>query len=63
MDNLKPLLSRKFLFCLLLTILSFVLVLTKSLTPKDWTDFVMVVGGIFIVGNVGAKIADGIKKK
>jgi len=54
--------GRKFLFCLLLTILSFVLVLTKQLTPKEWTDFSMVVGGIYVTANVGVKIADGITK-
>ena len=55
--------GRKFLFCLLLTVLSFVLVLTKSITSKEWTDFIMVIGGLYILGNVGAKIADGIEKK
>ena len=54
--------GRKFLFCLLLTVLSFVMVITKSLTPKEWTDFVMVVGGIYIIGNVGVRIADSIEK-
>ena len=61
MENLKPFLSRKFLFCLLLTILSFVLVLVGKLTPKEWTDFAMVVGSIYIVGNMGVRLADGIK--
>lgn len=55
--------GRKFLFCLLLTVLSFVMVLYKVLTPKEWTDFVMVVGGIYVLGNVGVRLADSIEKK
>ena len=55
--------GRKFLFCLLLTVLSFVLVLTKALTPKEWTDFVMVVGGIYVLGNVGSKAVERINEK
>jgi len=52
----NPLLSRKFLFSLLLTTLSFVLVLTGKLTSKEWTDFVMVVAGIYVSSNVASKI-------
>ena len=55
--NLNPLLSRKFLFSLLLTVLSFVLVLTGKLTSKEWTDFVMVVAGIYATSNVASKFA------
>jgi len=51
----SPLLSRKFLFSLLLTTLSFVLVLTGKLTSKEWTDFVMVVAGIYATSNVASK--------
>jgi heme/copper-type cytochrome/quinol oxidase subunit 4 len=53
----KPFLSRKFLFSLLLTILSFVLVLIGKLTPKEWTDFVMIVAGIYATSNVATKFA------
>jgi len=53
----SPLLSRKFLFSLLLTVLSFVLVLTGKLTSKEWTDFVMVVSGIYASSNVVSKFA------
>jgi len=55
--NLNPLLSRKFLFSLLLTILSFVLVLTGKLTSKEWTDFVMIISGIYATSNVASKFA------
>jgi heme/copper-type cytochrome/quinol oxidase subunit 4 len=51
----SPLFSRKFLFSLLLTVLSFVLVLTGKLTSKEWTDFVMVVAGIYVSSNVATK--------
>ena len=50
-----PFLSRKFLFSLLLTILSFVLVLIGKLTPKEWTDFVMIIAGIYATSNVASK--------
>jgi len=53
----SPLLSRKFIFSLLLTTLSFVLVLTGKLTSKEWTDFVMVVAGIYVSSNVASKFA------
>jgi len=53
----SPLLSRKFLFSLLLTVLSFVLVLTGKLTPKEWTDFVMIISGIYATSNVASKFA------
>jgi heme/copper-type cytochrome/quinol oxidase subunit 4 len=53
----KPFLSRKFLFSLLLTILSFVLVLIGKLTPKEWTDFMMMVAGIYATSNVATKFA------
>jgi len=53
----NPFLSRKFLFSLLLTILSFVLVLIGKLTPKEWTDFVMIVAGIYATSNVATKFA------
>jgi len=53
----NPFLSRKFLFSLLLTILSFVLVLTGKLTPKEWADFVMMVAGIYATSNVASKFA------
>jgi heme/copper-type cytochrome/quinol oxidase subunit 4 len=51
----NPLLSRKFLFSLLLTFLSFVLVLIGKLTPKEWIDFVMIVAGIYATSNVATK--------
>ena len=53
----NPLLSRKFLFSLLLTTLSFVLVLTGKLTSKEWTDFVMIISGIYATSNVASKFA------
>jgi len=53
----SPLLSRKFLLSLLLTVLSFVLVLTGKLTSKEWTDFVMVISGIYATSNVASKFA------
>jgi heme/copper-type cytochrome/quinol oxidase subunit 4 len=52
----SPLLSRKFLLSLLLTILSFILVLIGKLTAKEWTDFVMIVAGIYATSNVATKI-------
>ena len=55
MEENSPLLSRKFLLSLLLVILSFVLVLIGKLTSKEWIDFVMVISGIYTLGNVSSK--------
>ena len=53
----NPLLSRKFILSFLLITLSFVLVLTGKLTSKEWTDFVMIISGIYATSNVASKFA------
>ena len=55
--------GRKYILSVGLVILSYILVFVGKITPKEWTDFVMVIAGAYIVGNVGSKIADGIEKK
>ena len=57
MEENTPLLSRKFLLSLLLIVLSFVLVLVGKIEAKEWTDFVMVVAGIYATSNVASKFA------
>ncbi len=58
MEENNPFFSRKFLLSLLLVILSFILVLTGRLTSKEWTDFVMVISGIYTLGNVSSKLVE-----
>lgn len=48
--------GRKFVFAVLVTILGFVLVLAGKVSAGDWQAFVMVISGLFIVGNLGDKI-------
>ncbi len=58
MEENSPLLSRKFLLSLLLIVLSFVLVLVGKLGTKEWTDFVMIISGIYTIGNVSSKFVE-----
>jgi hypothetical protein len=47
--------GRKFIFAILVVILSFVLVITKTLPVITWLDFVTTIGGIYVIGNVVTK--------
>ena len=44
--------SKKFLFGILLAILSFILVLAGKLSATEWVTFVGVVGGLYVIVNV-----------
>ncbi len=48
--------GRKFIFAILVTILGFILVLTGYVKAVDWQNFVMVMGGIYVLGNLGDRI-------
>lgn len=48
--------GRKFVFAVLVTILGFILVLFGKVSAGDWQNFVMVISGIFVVGNISEKI-------
>lgn len=47
--------GRKFVFAILLTILSFVLVILKIVESAEWLKFMEVVGGTYVLGNVAVK--------
>jgi len=50
--------GRKFVFAILATILSFVLVLTNRVESREWLAFMGVVGGTYVLGNVGSRIME-----
>ena len=54
---LNNLLSRKFIFAILATILGFYLVISKMVTPDIFFEFVKWLGGMYILGNVATKVA------
>ena len=57
-DNL---LSTKFIFAIVVTAMGFVLTLTKQCTVEQWFNFVEIVGGIYVTGNVISKFSPETK--
>jgi len=58
MKRFESLLSRKFLFAILVTVLSFVLVILKLVTPEQWLQFVAVIGTGYVLTNTASKFAN-----
>lgn len=58
---MEALLSRKFLFAVLLVILDFVLVLIGKVTASEFSSFAMIVGGMYVVGNLGSGVIDTVR--
>lgn len=58
----ENLLSRKFIFAILVSVLSFVMVLVEKLSPSDWLEFEAVIGAVYVIGNSVEKIVDATKK-
>jgi len=52
--------GRKFTFGLVLVVISAGFVMTGKLTAENWTSFAVLIGGIYVAGNLGA---DAIAKK
>ena len=52
------LLSKKFIFALVVVIMGFVLVLIKATTSDFFFKFVEIVGATYVVGNISDKIKD-----
>lgn len=50
--NTDPLLSRKFLYAILVLLLGFVLVIVKTITGDSWINLAQTIGGIYVIGNV-----------
>ena len=57
-NNMGNLLSRKFIFALLVLILSFGLVIQGSLKAEVWTQFAVMIGGLYIIGNAVEHVSD-----
>ena len=60
MEIIKASGGRKFIFVILVTVLSFVFVILGFITALQWTHFVTAIGAIYVVGNVGTKIAEKV---
>lgn len=48
-------LSRKFIFAVLLVVLGFILVLMDKASSDSWLASIQVIGGTYVLGNVGEK--------
>jgi hypothetical protein len=57
---MESLLSRKFVYAILIVILSYSLVLMDKFDAQRWMDGVIALGGIYIIGNVAARITDTV---
>jgi hypothetical protein len=55
--------GRKFIFAMMVTILSFVLVLVGKLMVNEYLNFVEVIGGLYVIGNVTSAVAERINVK
>lgn len=49
--------GRKFLFAILAVLLSFILVLARFATAEQWMQFVEIIGGAYVIGNVASKFS------
>ena len=52
------LVSKKFIFALVVSIMGFVLVVIKETDAETFFKFVELIGGIYVVGNISDKIND-----
>lgn len=55
---MEKLLSRKFLFSVLVTVMAFTLTLMGNLKAAEFLTFVGVVGATYIIGNVSSQLVD-----
>lgn len=55
-ERIDSLLSRKFLFSAVSVLLAYTLVLSGKVEPKEFFNFVEIMGGAYILGNVATKI-------
>lgn len=53
---MKELLSRKFIYAMSVIIMGFSLVMVGKLEPQAFLSFAELIGGIYIAGNLGAKL-------
>ncbi len=62
-DPLEKFGGRKFIFGILGVVLSFILVLMGKLNADAWATFIEVIGGTYVIGNVGATVANKLGNK
>ena len=55
--------GRKFIFAIVVIILGFALVITNRVGSDLWFNFVEIVGGTYVVGNVVSKVVDKTETK
>lgn len=48
--------SRKFIYAITVIIMAFVLVIMEKVEPTAFLNFAELIGGIYVVGNLGAKL-------
>ena len=53
--------SRKFAMAMLLAVAALVLLVLEFIKPEVWADVTKWIVGLYMAGNVGASVADGIK--
>jgi len=58
---MEQLVSRKFIFAIIVIVIGFVFVLTNRLSADSWMTFASVIGGIYVLGNVAEKVTDKIQ--
>jgi hypothetical protein len=54
----ENLLSRKFIYAILATVMGFVLVMVDKVTADVFLKFLEVIGATYVIGNVGATVAN-----
>lgn len=62
-DLLKPLLSRKFIFAILATLCGFYLTVSGKADAQEFFNFISIIGGIYVVGNVSGKVSGTIGER
>lgn len=58
---MSNLLSRKFIYAIMVVIMAYVLVILHEVTADQFLKFSEVIGGIYVIGNVGTKLTEVIK--
>lgn len=60
MDSSNPLLSRKFLFALLISVCGYFAMLAGKMTPTEWNGLVVWCYGIFAAANVTQGVGNAV---
>ena len=53
---MKALLSRKFIFAILVVVMGYILVLLGKVNAQEFFSFAQLIGGIYIVGNIASRV-------